>query len=56
MSQAGRLTPITVAVLVIGYILIRQPLSNELAGISLNWVAILVVALGGLLGFLDEEI
>jgi len=56
MSQAGRLAPIAVAVLVIGYILIRQPLSNELAGISLNWVAILVVALGGLLGFLEAVI
>lgn len=56
MSHTGRLAPIAVAILVIGYILIRQPLNNELAGISMNWVAVFVVAVGGLLGYFGEEI
>ena len=56
MSQPGRIAPLAVAILVIGYILIRQPLSNELAGISMNWVAVFVVAVGGVLGYLGEEI
>lgn len=56
MTQTDRLTPVLVAVLVIGYLVIRQPLNNELAGISLNWVAVAVVALGGIVGYLGIDI
>jgi hypothetical protein len=53
MALADRLVPIAVAVFVIGYIVLTQPLSNAFAGISMNWIAVIIVAVGGILGFLQ---
>lgn len=52
MTADDRLAPVAVAVLVIGYLVLFQPLENHIANISMNWIAVLVVAIGGLLGFL----
>lgn len=49
-SDLGPLGPLLVAGFVIVYVLIRQPFVSEMAGISINWIAILLVAIGGLLG------
>lgn len=44
------LAPIAVAAFVILYVLVRWPLSGEFAGLSMNVVAIIVLAIGGILG------
>lgn len=46
-EEAG---PLLVALLTIGIPVAVQPLESTLADISLNWVAVLVVAVGGVLG------
>lgn len=49
----GKFGPIFVAVIVIAVLVIQQPLSSDLYGIPMNWVGVVVVAIGGLLGFLE---
>lgn len=49
-QELGPLAPIAVAVLAIIFVVIYQPASGTLMGISLNWVAAIVIAAGGLLG------
>ena len=49
-EDLGPLAPVIVAVFVIGYLALMQPLSGELAGISMNWVGAAIVAVGGLMG------
>lgn len=49
-GDLGPFGPLLVALLVIAILVIRQPLGSDLAGISMNWVAIGIVALGGMLG------
>lgn len=51
VEEAG---PLLVAVIVIAFLVIRQPLSGTLAGVPLNWVGVLVVAVGGLIGTFGE--
>lgn len=46
----GPWAPPILAFGVIIYIAIYQPVSTDYAGISMNWIAILIVALGGILG------
>lgn len=53
MAIPDRAAPLAVAVFVILYLVLTQPLGNQIAGVSLNWVAVLIVAIGGLLGFLQ---
>lgn len=52
MAIPDRAVPLAVAVFVILYLVLTQPLSNQIAGVSMNWVAVLIVATGGVLGFL----
>jgi hypothetical protein len=42
--------PLAVAVIVIAVLVILQPLSGTLAGVSLNWIGAILVAIGGFLG------
>jgi hypothetical protein len=43
-------SPVLVAVLVIAILVVTQPLNGTLGGISLNWIGVALVAVGGLLG------
>lgn len=45
-------SPLLVALLVIGILVFVQPLETTYAGISMNWVAAVIVAVGGVLGTL----
>lgn len=47
----AQFAPLLVALFVIIYLVVTQPLGSQLAGISMNWIAVIVVAIGGLLGF-----
>ena len=49
-TDLGPLGPLLVAGLAIVIIAIQRPLASELGGVSMNLVAVLIVALGGLLG------
>lgn len=51
MSSQGVTKPLAVAGIVIVVLVIVQPLSGTVGGISLNWIGAVLVALGGLLGF-----
>lgn len=42
--------PLAVAGIVIAVLVILQPLSGTLGGISLNWIGAILVAVGGVLG------
>jgi type II secretory pathway component PulM len=52
-DSLGQLGPPAVAFLVIAYLLLVQPLSSQLGGISMNLVGAAVVAVGGILGFVE---
>jgi hypothetical protein len=52
-QDPGPLAPIAVAGIVILILVLNQPLSGEMGGIPLNWVAVATVAVGGLLGALQ---
>lgn len=54
-GDLGPLGPLLVAGLAILVFTISRPLSGELWGISLNLVAILIIALGGLLGAANPQ-
>jgi hypothetical protein len=43
-------SPLLVAIIVIAVLVIVQPLSGTLAGISLNWVGVILAAVGGFVG------
>ena len=47
---AEEASPVLVALLVIAILVSTQPLNGTLGGVSLNWVGVAIVALGGLLG------
>jgi len=49
-QDLGPYGPILVALLVIAILVIQQPLTGDLVGIPMNWVAVGVVAAGGILG------
>lgn len=49
-SDLGPAGPLLVAALAIVVIAISWPLTSELWGISMNIVAIVIIALGGLMG------
>jgi len=51
MSDQNIDKPLPVAGIVLAVIVIVQPLSGTLGGISLNWIAAILVAVGGILGF-----
>jgi hypothetical protein len=51
VEEAG---PLLVAIIVIAFLVILQPLSGTLAGISLNWVGVILVAVGGFVGTFAE--
>ena len=53
MPDTGRYGPILVAAIVVGILIVTRPLESELAGISLNLIAVIVVALGGIMGTLS---
>lgn len=48
-------SPLLVAAIVIGVLVIQQPLNGTLVGISLNWVGTILVAVGGLLGTFGSQ-
>jgi len=50
MANIDVAQPLAVAGIVIAVLVIIQPLSGTLAGISLNWVGAILVGIGGLLG------
>jgi hypothetical protein len=52
-NDLGPFAPLLVAVIVIAILVIQQPLNSTLHGISMNWVGAVVVAVGGVLGFLQ---
>lgn len=43
----AELTPLLVSLAIAAYLLIAQPLSGSLSGLSMNWVAIAVILIGG---------
>jgi hypothetical protein len=45
--------PLAVAAIVVGIIVVSQPLSADIAGLSMNVVGAIVVAIGGILGALQ---
>lgn len=47
---AEEASPLLVAILAIAVLVVLQPLNSTLAGISLNWIAVLLVTIGGVLG------
>lgn len=49
-TDLGPLGPILVAGFVIVYIAIRWPLASEMGSVSMNFVAMAIVAIGGLVG------
>jgi hypothetical protein len=53
MSNEDIAKPLAVAGIVIAVIVIAQPLSGDLMGISLNWIGAVLVAIGGVLGSLS---
>lgn len=48
-----KFAPLLVALLVIGILVVLQPLESTLGGISMNWVAAVIIAIGGLSGVLQ---
>jgi len=48
-QDLGPLAPIAVAVLAIILIVAMQPASGDVSGISVNWIAVFFVAIGGIL-------
>ncbi|MFO7834554.1 MAG: hypothetical protein R6V31_11025 [Halohasta sp.] len=50
MADLDVAQPIAVAGIVIAVLVIIQPLSGTIGGISLNWVGAVLVAIGGFLG------
>lgn len=50
MSNQEVAKPLAVAGIVIVILIIAQPLSGTIGGISLNWVGAALVATGGILG------
>jgi hypothetical protein len=50
MSDPDVAQPLAVAGIVIAVLVILQPLSGTIGGISLNWIGVALVATGGLLG------
>ena len=50
MSNQKVTQPLAVAGIVIVIIVVAQPLSGTIGGISLNWIGAILVAIGGLLG------
>lgn len=57
MSTADGLGPVGVLVLTgiaIVIIAVRQPVSMEVWGISMNWIVILILAFGGVSGVLGS--
>jgi hypothetical protein len=50
MSNQDVTKPLAVAGTVIAILIIVQPLSGTLGGISLNWIGAILVAIGGFLG------
>jgi len=46
--------PLLVAAVVIAILVILQPLSGTLAGVSMNWIGVILVAVGGLVGAFGE--
>lgn len=51
MSNQDVTKPLAVAGIVIVILVVVQPLSGTLGGISLNWIGAILVAIGGLLNF-----
>jgi len=49
MSNQNVKKPLAVAGIVIAVLVIVQPLSGTVGGVSLNWVGAVLVAIGGLL-------
>lgn len=47
-------SPLLVAVIVIAFLVILRPLNGTLAGISLNWVGVILVAIGGFVGTIEN--
>ena len=50
MSNQDVNKPLAVAGIVIVILVVVQPLSGTLGGISLNWIGAILVAIGGFLG------
>jgi hypothetical protein len=46
-------SPPAVALLVILILVVFQPISGELGGVGLNWIAVAIVIVGGLMGLLQ---
>jgi len=52
--QLGTFGPIIVATIVVAILVATWPIETKLGGISMNWVAIVGIALAGLLSTLEE--
>ena len=50
MADQDIAKPLAVAGIVIAVLVIAQPLSGTIGGISLNWIGAALVAVGGILG------
>ncbi len=51
-SELGPYGSLAVAIIVIFVIAYLRPLSGDLGGIPMNWVAVIIVGIGGILGSL----
>jgi len=51
-SDFGPIEVIGLTALVVGFLFFAQPVSGDVGGISLNWIAIAIVLIGGIVGAL----